>query len=41
MNNKIFSQKGVSIHHLLDKVKLLSYWWLNAEYVKLAFGYHG
>jgi len=39
-NNIIFSQTEVSIRHILDRVKLLSYWWLKAKYVNLTFGYH-
>lgn len=39
-NNRIFSQKKYSIHNLVDKVKLLSYWWLRAKYINLVFGYH-
>jgi len=32
--NIIFSQEEDFIHHLWDKIKLLSHWWLHAKYVK-------
>lgn len=37
---RFFRFKERSIMHLLDKVKLISFWWPKAKYVNFSFGYH-
>lgn len=32
-----FGQLGVSVDELVDKVKLLSFWWLKSKHVIFAF----
>lgn len=39
-NNKIFNNKAASIYELVDKVKLLSFLWLEEKHVIFAFSYH-
>ena len=39
-NSKVFQQKGNSIHQLIDKIKLQSFWWLKANHPNLTFSYH-
>lgn len=35
-----FGQLGVSVDELVDKVKLLFFWWLKSKHVNFAFSYH-
>lgn len=37
-NTRTFSKNEDYIHHLSNKVKLLSYMWLKAKYINLTFG---
>jgi len=34
-NNRLFNNKESYVHHLLDKVKLCSVWWMNATHITL------
>lgn len=40
INDKFFKNQDVGIPQPLDKVKLLSFWWLKAKYPYFGFGYH-
>jgi len=33
--------KSCYTDNIVDKVKLLPYWWLKVNYINLALGYHG
>jgi len=39
-NNMIFNNKVELIHDLVDKVKLLSFWWLKTKHIFFACSYH-
>jgi hypothetical protein len=39
-NNQIFNNKALSLHELLDQVKLLSFTWLKAKTINFAYTYH-
>jgi len=39
INNRLFKDKEDSVHHILDKIKRISYWWLKAKNVTFTFGY--
>jgi len=40
-NNGIFNGKDCSILRLVDKIKLLSFSWLNEKFVQFSLNYHG
>lgn len=39
-NNMIFKNTKSTSLKLIDKIKLLSFWWLKAKYVSFVCGYH-
>lgn len=39
-NRRIFNQKEEQLQQLLDKIKLLSFWWLKTKYFNFPFDYH-
>jgi len=39
-NVRVFNQKEESLQHLLDKIKLQSYWWLKANKINFVFNYY-
>ncbi|RHN49776.1 hypothetical protein MtrunA17_Chr6g0450221 [Medicago truncatula] len=39
-NARIFKHQEDFIHHLLDKIKLQSYWWMKATHPNFAFNYY-
>ena len=40
LNNKCFKNKEETISQLLDRIKLLSFSWLEANNLCLTFGFH-
>jgi len=38
-NNRLFNNKVKSIVHMMDKVKVLSFWWMRAKSTSFSFGY--
>lgn len=39
-NNRQFNNTDISIHQMLEKVKINSYWWMKAANVVFVFGVH-
>jgi len=40
MNNRIFNHKEETVQQLLNKIKILSFWWLKEKTTTFAFDYH-
>jgi len=40
-NNRVFNDKNCSILQVVDKIKSLTFMWLNGKYVSLPSNYHG
>jgi len=40
-NYRLFNDKECSVIHVVDKIKSLTFRWLNVKYITLPFNYHG